>query len=61
MGADAHAKLVSLSDVIAADRDQAAITNFPFAMQLKQTFVLTPIPRAKSSASQYHNHWILLL
>jgi hypothetical protein len=56
----AHATpiFVGLTDIVGTNRDQPAIRNLQFSIQLNQTFPLPSVLRAKTSAAQHENHRI---
>jgi hypothetical protein len=61
VSADSAAKFIGLSDIVGADRDQSAISNFHLTMELNETFVLAPIFGTEAPAAENDNHWILSL
>ena len=56
MSTDAGAVLVRQSDIVGADRDQTAISNFHLTVQLDQEFGLPAVLGTKTSAAEYQNH-----
>src|SRR3982751_791816 len=61
MRTDPSPEFISISDIVCADCHQAAVTDFHFTMQLKQSFMLSAIFRAISAAAENHDHWVLRL
>ena len=61
VGADARAVLVGQSDVVSADRDQTAVSNFHLAMELDQEFGLTAILGTITTTAEHQNHRMLAL
>ena len=58
---DPRAKLVSLSDIVGANRDEATVANFHLAMQLKKAFMLSPVLWTKGAPAQNENRRVLSL
>jgi hypothetical protein len=61
VGADSAAKFIRASDVVGADRDELAITNFDFTMELYQPLRLPAVLRSITAAAQDEDHRILAL
>jgi len=61
VGTDSAAILIRFSDVVGADRDQAAIGNLDLTMELNQPFRLPAVLRTKTSAAEDENHGMLCL
>ena len=63
VGANATAIFIGLSDVVGADGDETAISNFEFAMEFHEQFSLAAILRAETTAAEDQNHgmWSLQL
>src|SRR5262245_59815883 len=58
---DSAAKFIGLSDIVGADRDQPAVSNFHLTMELNETFVLAPIFGTETPAAENENHRMLFL
>jgi hypothetical protein len=56
MSADTGAIFVSLSDVVGADRDKAAIPDLHLAMEAKKCFSLSAILGAEATAADDEHH-----
>src|SRR5262249_4252098 len=61
MSADTAAIFIRLGDVVGADRDKAAITNFHLTMEFKKTFGLSAVLRAESAPAEDEHHRMLAL
>src|SRR5215467_4668903 len=61
MGADAAAILIRLGDVVGANRNQPAITNFQFTMERNKPFGLPAVLGAETSSAKDEHHWMLSL
>jgi hypothetical protein len=61
VGVDSAAKFVRASDVVGADRDELAITNFDFTMELNQPLRLPAVLGSIAAAAQDEDHRILAL
>ena len=60
MGAHSGAVFVGLGDVVGTDRDQSAVADFEFAMELHESFRLPAVLRAES-LTQREDHRMLPL
>jgi hypothetical protein len=61
MRTDSSAKFIRLCDIVAANRDQAAIANLEFTMKLDQSFMLPSVLWAVTAAAEDDHHRILSL
>src|ERR1700739_3164453 len=61
VSADTAAIFVRLSDVVSADRDEAAIANLHLTMEFKKAFSLSAVLGAESAAAEDEHHWMLAL
>jgi hypothetical protein len=61
VGVDSAAKFVRASDVVGADGDELAITNFDFTMELNQPLRLPAVLGSIAAAAQDEDHRILAL
>ena len=56
VSADAAPIFIGLSDVVGADRDEAAIADLHLAMESKKPFGLPPVLGAESAAAEDEHH-----
>jgi hypothetical protein len=61
VGAHSGAVFVGLGDVVGTDRDQSAVADFEFAMELHESFRLPAVLRLEPSATQHEDHRMLPL
>ena len=61
MGPDSTAIFIGLRDVVGAYRNQPAIRDLEFAMELNKPFRLPAVLRAETSAAEDKNHGMLSL
>jgi hypothetical protein len=61
VGTDSAPIFVRLSDVVGADRDKPAISNFELAMELNEPLSLPAVLGTETSAAEYENHRMLSL
>jgi hypothetical protein len=59
--ADPTAIFTRLCDVVGAYRDQPAIADLHFTMELNKPFMLPPVLGAVGAAAEDENHWVLSL
>jgi hypothetical protein len=59
--ANSAAIFIRQSDIVGANRDQAAIGNIELTMKLNQPFSLPAVLGAETSAAEDENHWMLPL
>src|SRR5260221_4709135 len=58
---DSAAIFIRLSDTVGANRDQAAIADLKFSMELNKPFSLPAVLGAETTAAEDENHWMLSL
>ena len=61
MGVDSGAIFIRLRDVVGADRDESAIANLEFTMELNQPLRLPAVLGSVTPAAEYEDHGILSL
>src|ERR1700684_1899597 len=61
VSADSGAIFAGLRDIVGANRDQPAIRNLKFAMELNKAFRLPAVLGTETSAAEDENHWMLSL
>jgi hypothetical protein len=61
MGAYSRAIFIGQSNVVGANRDEPAIGNLEFAMELGNAFSLPAVLGAEASAAEHKDHWMLPL
>jgi hypothetical protein len=61
MGADSRAIFICLGDIVGADRDQPAIGNLEFPMELNQPFRLSAVLGSETPATEDEDHGVLSL
>jgi hypothetical protein len=61
MGADSCAKFIRLRDIVGADRDQPAIGNLEFTMELNQPFRLPAVLGSVTPAAEDENQGVVSL
>jgi hypothetical protein len=57
VGTDSGAIFIRLRDIVGANRDQPAIGNLKFTMELNKPFRLPAVLGAESSAAEDQNQW----
>ena len=61
VGADSCAIFIRLCDIVGADRDQPAIGNLEFTMELNQPFRLSAVLGSVTPAAEDEDHGVLSL
>jgi hypothetical protein len=61
VGADSCAILIRLRDIVGADRDQPAIGNLEFTMELNQPFRLPAVLGSVTPAAEDEDHGVVSL
>ena len=61
VGADSCAVFIRLRDIVGADRDQPAIGNLEFTMELNQPFRLSAVLGSVTAAAEDEDHGVVSL